>query len=136
MSSQTDSLAYLASPLAQELLQSTEMAQLAYIWTDGTPRVVPVWFSWNGSELVVGSPPPSPKVHALRQNPDVAVTINSTGWPYMVLLLRGKAEVEIMDGVVPEYAASAQRYFGEEQGQAWSGQYGASGLSASCSAGV
>ncbi len=98
------------------------MAQLAYVWNDGTPRVVPVWFNWNGSEIVLGSPPTSPKVNALRQNPAVALTINSTDWPYDVLLIRGNAEVEMVDGVVPEYAESAKRYFGAEQGSVWTGQ--------------
>jgi hypothetical protein len=43
----------------------------------------------------------------------------STAWPYSVLLLRGTAEFEMVDDVVPEYALSAERYFGAEQGQAW-----------------
>jgi hypothetical protein len=35
------------------------------------------------------------------------------------LLLRGTARLETVDGIVPEYAAAAERYFGREQGQAW-----------------
>lgn len=124
MSTQNGTLSALESAVAQELLHSTEMAQLAYNWSDGTPRVVPIWFTWNGSALVLGSPPNSPKVDALRRDPEVAITINTTGWPYRVLLLRGRAEVEVVEGVVPEYAASAQRYFGAEQGQGWVNQVG------------
>ena len=30
----------------------------------------------------------------------------------------------LVDGVVPEYAASAERYFGPEQGKAWVQQIG------------
>lgn len=37
-------LALLNDPIAQALLQSTIPARLAYSWTDGTPRVVPIWF--------------------------------------------------------------------------------------------
>jgi hypothetical protein len=33
--------------------------------------------------------------------------------------------MEIVDGVVPEYAVAAERYFGHEQGQAWIAQFGA-----------
>ena len=32
------------NPLARNLLQSNALARLAYVWTDGTPRVVPMWF--------------------------------------------------------------------------------------------
>jgi len=110
----------LADPVAVELLGSTEPARLAYTWTDGTPRVVPIWFEWNGHELVFGSPSNAPKVSVLRERPDVAVTIDRAGqFPYKVLLLRGVAEIQDVDGLAPEYIASASRYFGEEQGAAW-----------------
>ena len=36
-----------------------------------------------------------------------------------VLLIRGIARVETVEGVPAEYAAAAQRYFAEEQGRAW-----------------
>jgi hypothetical protein len=39
-----------------------------------------------------------------------------------VVLIRGSATVEIVDGVVPEYLAAAERYFGVEQGRAWVAQ--------------
>ena len=57
MTTQQGSLDLLNDPVAQQLLQSTIPARLAYTWTDGTPRVVPIWFHWNGSEVVLGSPP-------------------------------------------------------------------------------
>jgi hypothetical protein len=52
----------------------------------------------------------------------VAVTIDGSTWPYHALLLRGAAKLEHVDGVVPEYAAAAERYFGPEQGRAWVAQ--------------
>jgi hypothetical protein len=116
------SLDLLNDPVAQELLKSTIPARLAYVWTDGTPRVVPIWFHWNGTQIVLAGPEKAPKVKALRKNPNVAVTIDGNTWPHKVLLLRGTAAVEIVQGVAPEYALSAERYFGAEQGQVWVGQ--------------
>ncbi len=55
----------------------------------------------------------------LPDHSQVALTIDGTQWPYRVLLIRGIAKVEVVEGVSPEYAASAERYFGEEQGRAW-----------------
>jgi Pyridoxamine 5'-phosphate oxidase len=112
-------LALLDDPLAQELLHSTIPARMAYVWRDGTPRVVPIWFHWNGAELVLGTPLQALKVHALEKHPKVVLTIDSTTWPYKILQIRGTARVETVQGMVPEYAAAAQRYFGAEQGQAW-----------------
>ncbi len=34
-----------------------------------------------------------------------------------VLSIRGTASVKMLDDVVPEYAAAAERYLGEEQGK-------------------
>jgi nitroimidazol reductase NimA-like FMN-containing flavoprotein (pyridoxamine 5'-phosphate oxidase superfamily) len=70
-------LALLNDPVAQELLHSTIPARLAYVWRDGTPRVVPIWFHWNGTEIVLGTPLKAPKVQALSHNPQVVLTIDS-----------------------------------------------------------
>jgi len=109
----------LNDPIAQELLHSNIPARLAYIGHDGAPRVVPIWFHWNGGEIVLGTPPSAPKMKALSQNPKVSLTIDTDTWPHKVLQIRGTAKVETVEGVVPEYAAAALRYFGEEQGRAW-----------------
>lgn len=116
--------ALLNDPVAQELLQSNIPARLAYVWHDGTPRVIPIWFHWNGEEIVLGTPLKAPKMRALTQNSKVALTIDTNTWPNKVLQIRGTVEVETVDGVVPEYAIAARRYFGEEQGQAWVEQVG------------
>ena len=112
-------LALLQDPVAQELLQSRIPARLAYTWLDGTPRVVPIWFHWNGEEIVLGTPPDAPKVKALPHNPKVSLTIDEEAYPSKVLMIRGTASLETVQGVTAEYEASAKRYFGEEQGQAW-----------------
>jgi hypothetical protein len=113
-------LQLLDDPVAQELLGSRELARLAYSWLDGTARVVPIWFHWTGKALTFGSPPKAPKLRALERAPRVAVTVDgSTGWPYHALLIRGDATVEMLEDISDEYAASARRYFGDEQGSAW-----------------
>jgi hypothetical protein len=119
MATERGDLALLDDPVAQELLNSTNLARLAYTWRDGTPRVIPIWFHRDGETIVLGSPPNAPKVDVLPTNSKVALTIDRDEWPYHALLIRGTAHVETVDGVTPEYVACAQRYFGEEQGRAW-----------------
>lgn len=119
MASQGD-LSLLMDPVAQELLSSREPARLAYNWTDGSPRVVPIWFHWNGRQLVMAGPIDAPKVKALRNDPRVAITIDrASDWPYRVLMIRGQAHVEEVEGIAPEYDLCARRYFGDEAGAAW-----------------
>lgn len=115
-------LGLLKHPAAVELLQSKVPARLAYVWTDGTPRVVPIWFHWDGKHFVMGTPPKAPKLKALARNPKVALTIDDNTFPHKVLLVRGTANLETVEGVVPEYALAAERYFGREQGHAWVNQ--------------
>ena len=119
MAPEQGELALLDDPVAQELLHSTNLARLAYTWRDGTPRVIPIWFHWDGETIVLGSPPNAPKVDVLPTNSKVALTIDRDEWPYHALLIRGTADVETVEDVTPEYAASAERYFGEEQGREW-----------------
>jgi len=112
----------LGDPVALELLQSRLPAHLSYTWTDGTPRTVPIWFHWTGRHVVFATPVNAPKCRALRDGDRVAVSIDSVDFPYRVLLIRGKATVSTVYGVVDEYALAATRYFGPEQGQAWISQ--------------
>ena len=117
-------LGLLQHPAAKELLASTIPARLAYIATDGTPRVVPIWFHWNGRDFIMGTPPKAPKLKALARNPRISLTIDDNVFPHKVLLVRGTARLETVEGIVPEYAMAAERYFGPEQGKAWVAQLG------------
>ena len=115
-------LSLLEHPASQELLRSKIPARLAYIWTDDTPRVIPIWFHRNGREIVMATPPKAPKLKALAKNPKVSLTIDDNTFPHKVLLIRGSARLESMEGIVPEYAAAAERYFDPELAKAWLGQ--------------
>jgi hypothetical protein len=116
--------ALLDDPVARQLLASTLPARLAYNWSDGTPRCVPIGFLWNGQQVVLGTPPEAPKMKVLRDGDRVALTIDSDAMPYKVLLIRGSIRTDTVDGVAPEYASMARRVFGEEAGQAWLDQLG------------
>ena len=109
----------LQDPLAQQMLASTEPARLGYVWHDGSPRVVPVWFHWDGRQMVVGTMPHAPKVEALRQRPQVSLSVDTSGFPARVLLVRGEATVELLDDVAPEYEEAARRYLGDEGAEGW-----------------
>ena len=119
MATKQGSLALLDDPVAQQLLQSTLPARFAYTWRDGTPRVIPIGFHWNGHEIVLGTPTDAPKMKVLRDGAKVALTIDSDRMPYKVLLIRGTVRLDSVDGVAPEYVAMARRVMGEEGGKAW-----------------
>ena len=109
----------LQDSLAQELLASRIPARLAYVWTDGTPRVASLWFHWDGTDVVMATLPGAPKLKALKTGDRVALTIDTDAPPHHVLSIRGTAEVTRPEGVVAEYAKAAVRYLGKEQGEAY-----------------
>ncbi|HEY4332619.1 MAG TPA: pyridoxamine 5'-phosphate oxidase family protein [Ilumatobacteraceae bacterium] len=103
--------AELAVPGAQELLATTSSGHLAYTTADGSPRVVIVAYFWTGTEFVVSTATTAPKVAALQARPDVALSIDGGDTPgtARALSVRGRATVEIVDGLVPEYIAAARK---------------------------
>ncbi len=92
----------LNKPLSREML-ARDIARLGYVATDGTPRCVPIAFTWNGSEIVMCTSKNAPKLAHLRANPAVALTIDTEVHPPTILLLRGRATLDVVDGIPDEY---------------------------------
>ncbi|GGF30866.1 hypothetical protein GCM10011519_00380 [Marmoricola endophyticus] len=101
---------------ARDLLAATAAAHLGYVAADGTPRTVPVGFWWTGEEFVVSTAPEAPKVAALRERPDVALSVEAGDTPEsaQALSVRGRVEITVVEGIVPEYLMAARRTMGEE----------------------
>ncbi|PWV78515.1 Pyridoxamine 5'-phosphate oxidase [Prauserella marina] len=108
----------LRTEVAAKLLDSKELARVAYVAKDGTPRVVPMLFHWTGTELVLPTFAGAHKIGAITAKPDIAVTIDINAMPPEVLLLRGAATVTEVEGILDEYALAQRRYYGEEQAEA------------------
>jgi hypothetical protein len=92
----------LNRPLSRELLER-DLTRMAYVAKDGTPRTVPIGFTWNGAEIVLCTSKNAPKLPALRANPAVALTIDTEVHPPKILLIRGRAELDVVDGIPAEY---------------------------------
>jgi hypothetical protein len=92
----------LNRPMSRELL-ARDLTRLAYVAKDGTPRNVPIAFTWNGAEIVMCTSTNAPKLAALRAHPDVALTIDTEVHPPKILLIRGRAELDLVEGIPAEY---------------------------------
>ncbi|MCG3750479.1 MULTISPECIES: pyridoxamine 5'-phosphate oxidase family protein [unclassified Amycolatopsis] len=92
----------LNRPLSRELL-ARDITRLAYVAKDGTPRSVPISFTWNGAEVVLCTTKNAPKLPALRANPMVALTIDTESHPPKILLVRGRAELDYVDHIPDEF---------------------------------
>lgn len=94
--------AVLDRPYSRELL-ARDLTRLAYVAKDGTPRNIPIGFTWNGSEIVMCTSTNAPKLASLRANPMVALTIDTEVHPPKMLLIRGRAELDVVEGIPEEY---------------------------------
>jgi pyridoxamine 5'-phosphate oxidase-like protein len=108
----------LREPLAQELLQLKGPAHLAYTWRDGTPRVVPIGFHWNGEELVMATAVDAPKTKVLTNGSKVAVSIDRDFSASQILLIRGTVRVDTVEGIAPEYTAMIHRTMSQQDAEA------------------
>jgi hypothetical protein len=109
----------LNRPISQELL-ARDLARLAYVAKDGTPRAVPIGFTWNGAAIVMCTTKNAPKLPALRKNPMVALTIDTEVHPPKILLIRGRAELDVVEGIPDEYLQATSTYaMTPEQWVAW-----------------
>ena len=99
----------LGRPLSQEML-ARRMTRLSCVAKDGTPRCIPIAFTWNGAEIVMCTAKNAAKLPALRGNPAVALTIDTEVHPPTILLIRGRAELDVVEGIPDEYMRASGSY--------------------------
>jgi len=96
-------------PIARQLLREEPLLRLSYTGPDGAPRVIPIGYVWDGSRFLMWTVPISAKVSALQGDDRVAITIDVLGPPPRVLLARGRAALETVDGVPQGYLDASHR---------------------------
>jgi len=84
--SEKDMEGFLSQPL---------IARLATVG-DGEPYVAPMWFLYEDGVIVMSTGRDSKKVENIRQNPKVAVAIDTTqgGFAFQGVIVRGRAELQ------------------------------------------
>jgi hypothetical protein len=107
----------LGSDVAQRLLVSKELARLAYVAADDTPRVFPMLFHWTGTEVVLstfgGCQGSRPSGQARRRYHYRRRIHSARGAPHPRAGVGHRCR-----GDSPEYALALRRYGGEEQAAA------------------
>lgn len=111
-------LRLLETEQAKTLLSGRDPARVAYVAADGTPRVYPTYFVWDGGQLVMGTFAGGLKIAALRARPAVAITVDTLGDPPTILQLRGQAELAEVAGVLPEYIQAQEQFRGAQAARA------------------
>ena len=74
----------------QDLLQKKAFAQLATLMPDGSPHVAPVWFEFDGQNIVINTAKGRVKDKNMRRDPRVGLDILDPDNPYRHLSIRGR----------------------------------------------
>jgi len=83
------------SPAARidSLLRTQQTVWMSTAAADGTPHLVPIWFSWDGDRLFVASKPHARKVRNLRDNPRLMIALGEPDEDFDVGLVEAVAEL-------------------------------------------
>lgn len=96
------------------LTSKVAFAHLATVMGNGSPQVTPVWFSYDGTHLVVNSAKGRLKDRNMRARPQVALSILDPDNAYRYLQVIGRV-VEITEaGADGHIDALAKKYIGQD----------------------
>ena len=93
-------MAFAPTDQMRRRLDTDQVMWLTTISPKGRPSPRPVWFTWDGTELIVYSQPTAAKVRHIAANDRVAINFNSTEEGGDVVVLGGRARV-VEDGRPP-----------------------------------
>jgi PPOX class probable F420-dependent enzyme len=92
--------AALAEARLDRFLSSEPVVWLSTVRPDGAPHLVPIWFTWDGSSLLVFSKPGAQKVRNLRARPVAMLALGEPEDDFDVAL--AEARVELLEAPATE----------------------------------
>ncbi len=88
-------------------------AVLALVRADGTPHATPVWFDWDGANLIINTARGRVKDRILRKHPTVVLAIMDPANPYRYLQIRGRVVRETEQGGYEMICRLNEKYHGK-----------------------
>jgi len=100
----------LAAIRLDRFLREEPVVWLSSVRPDGTPHLVPTWFSWDGQTIVIRSKPGAQKVRNLRANAKAMLALGDAEDDFDVGLVEASAEVVAQRGTDDLPAAFIAKY--------------------------
>ncbi|WBQ02009.1 TIGR03667 family PPOX class F420-dependent oxidoreductase [Kribbella sp. CA-293567] len=91
-------------------LRDEQVVWLTTVGRSGTPQPNPVWFGWNGDELLVFSQAGKAKVHNVANQPRVSLNFNATFTGGDIGVITGDATLDGPPATAEELAAYDAKY--------------------------
>jgi PPOX class probable F420-dependent enzyme len=93
--------------------EKKSFADLALVLRDGTPQVTPVWFEWDGEQIVVNTARGRVKDKVLHRHPVVALLISDPSNEYRYVQIKGLVVFESEDGAYEQICGLQEKYRGD-----------------------
>jgi len=90
-------------------------ASLATLMPDGTPQVTPVWFDYDGKNLIFNSARGRQKDLNVRRDPRVTLTIADPENPYRYVEVRGRVTGITQEGASEHIDKMAKKYLDKDK---------------------
>jgi PPOX class probable F420-dependent enzyme len=98
-----------------DLLDTTALAHVASTGPKGEPQSSPVWFGWNGEQILFSQTKGRQKYRNFLSEPRIALSIVDPTNPYRYLEIRGKVVRIDEDPDLTFINSMAKKYLGEDK---------------------
>jgi PPOX class probable F420-dependent enzyme len=97
-----------------DLLQKPAFANLATLNPDGSPQVTPVWFEFDGTNILINTARGRKKDRNLRRDPRVAISIADPENPYRYVGIQGRVADMTENGADAHIDKLAKKYLNKD----------------------
>ena len=92
--------------------ETRALVYLATVMEDGSPQVTPVWFNFDGDDILINSAQGRVKDRNMCRRPQVALAISDPQDPYRYLQIRGRVIEITTQGGKAHIDTLAKKYTG------------------------
>jgi PPOX class probable F420-dependent enzyme len=98
-----------------DLLQKKAFLQLATLMPDGSPQVSPVWFEYDGTDILINSAKGRVKDNNMRRDARVGMDIVDPDNPYRHISIRGRVGEITERGADEHIDRLTKKYIGQDK---------------------
>ena len=98
----------------KDLIERPVVVSLVTLMPDGQPQASPVWFSYDGSHILINTARGRQKDRNMSARPQVTVLFVDPADPYRYMEIRGTVDEITEDGALEHINSLCFRYLGRE----------------------
>jgi PPOX class probable F420-dependent enzyme len=107
---------------ADEILCSAVIVWLVSVHPSGRPHIVPVWFHWDGADMIILTQPGAQKVKNLQHDPRVSIAVDNSDEGHSPVVFEGMGTLESHMIDQDRLQSYLEKYAGLLANMDWSGE--------------